>query len=111
MLRYKAFFILFLVLFFALCPGGMWVAGENSKSSTCTGHCCSSPMEDQDEDKSENFGCNPFQCHSCCFMAIPEVQTLPATNEKTLVNQQTFFFELYRFNPEFECWQPPGKLV
>jgi len=110
-----AVFFAILTLLLSMRPSVV-LAGSNIGSSCCQDEACSSAANDEDDpDSSDETGeesspCNPFQCHTCCFLYLPAFPVFGWLHEPVILVHSTIFQSLpYSLYPP-SFWQPP-KIV
>ena len=109
MQRLKAFLFLIVVLCMCLAPAVQAaIATQETTETACTDHCCSLP-DAEGEGTGEEAGspCNPFECHTCCFMVLPLFRMANPDRKTAFTIAQSRFSQTYRFSPNHDFWQPP----
>jgi hypothetical protein len=90
------------------------MAGNEIGSSCCQDEACAASANEEDKDSNgageESCPCNPFQCHTCCFLFLPSFPVFAWLQEPFVLTHSsihpTLVYSLYP--PSF--WQPP-KIV
>jgi hypothetical protein len=87
------------------------MAGNEIGSSCCKDEACAASANEEDKDSNgageESGACNPFQCHTCCFLYLPTFPVFAWFQEPVVLTHDTLhpIIRYSLFQPSF--WQPP----
>jgi hypothetical protein len=101
-----AFIFSLLTILLSVQPSFARTSAENVRQC-CSDAACTEEGEDPENPEKESGACNPFQCHTCCFLYLPTFPDFQWLQEPLVLTHFTLHpNETYSlFPPSF--WQPP----